>query len=178
MSPDPLTDLSIRDVTPADAEAIVAILNPIIEARIYTVLDAPFSVETEREYIARLPARGIWKVAVSEAERRIVGFQVMEPFGPYTRAFDHVGTLGTYVDLGLRRRGIASRLFAATFDAAVRQGYEKAFTFVRADNPAALDTYLRQGFEIVGTGRRHTKIDGRFVDEIIIEKQLTSPPAT
>jgi L-amino acid N-acyltransferase YncA len=177
MSPDPLTDLSIRDATPADAEAIVAILNPIIEARIYTVFDAPFSVETERDYITRFPARGIWKVAVRDADRRLVGFQLMEPFGPYTRAFDHVGTLGTYVDLELRRHGIASRLFAATFDAAVRKGYEKAFTFVRADNPAALATYLRQGFEIVGTARRHTKIDGRFVDEILIEKQLTSRPA-
>jgi RimJ/RimL family protein N-acetyltransferase len=106
-----------------------------------------------------------------------VGFQVMEPYGPYTRAFDHVGTLGTYVDLELRRHGIASRLFAATFDAAVRKGYEKVFTLVRADNRAALETYLRQGFEIVGTARRHTKIDGRFVDEVLIEKQLTSPPA-
>jgi len=170
-------DLSIRDVTPADAEAIVAILNPIIEARVYTVFDRPFSVDEERDYITRFPPRGIWKVAVRDGDRRLVGFQVMEPYGPYTRAFDHVGTLGTYVDLDLRRHGIASRLFAATFEAAVRKGYEKAFTLVRADNRAALETYLRHGFEIVGTGRRHTRIDGRFVDEIFIEKQLTSPPA-
>jgi L-amino acid N-acyltransferase YncA len=172
MSPDPITDLSIRDATPADAEAIVAILNPIIEARIYTVFDAPFSVETERDYITRFPARGIWKVAVSAADRRLVGFQVMEPFGPYTRAFDHVGTLGTYVDLELRRRGIAGRLFAATFDAAVRKGYEKAFTFVRADNPAALQTYLGQGFVVVGMAKRHVRIDGHYVDEVLIEKWL------
>jgi L-amino acid N-acyltransferase YncA len=172
-----ITDLSIRDVTPADADAIVAILNPIIAARVYTVFDAPFSVEAERDYIMRLPPRGIWKVAVRDTDQRLVGFQVMEPYGPYTRAFDHVGTLGTYVDLELRRHGIASRLFAATFDAAVRKGYEKVFTLVRADNRAALETYLRQGFEIVGTARRHTKIDGRFVDEVLIEKQLTSPPA-
>ena len=166
-------DLSIRDVTPADAEAIVEILNPIIEARVYTVFDRPFSVDEERDYIARLPRRGIWKVAVRDLDRRLVGFQVMEPYGPYTRAFDHVGTLGTYVDLDLRRHGIASRLFAATFEAAVRKGYEKAFTLVRADNRAALETYLRHGFEIVGTARRHTRIDGHFVDEIFIEKQLT-----
>jgi L-amino acid N-acyltransferase YncA len=172
MSPDPITDLSIRDATPADAEAIVAILNPIIEARIYTVFDAPFSVETERDYITRFPARGIWKVAVSAVDRRLVGFQVMEPFGPYTRAFDHVGTLGTYVDLERRRRGIAGRLFAATFDAAVRKGYEKAFTFVRADNPAALQTYLGQGFVVVGMAKRHVRIDGHYVDEVLIEKWL------
>jgi L-amino acid N-acyltransferase YncA len=165
-------DLSIRDATSADAEAIVAILTPIIEARIYTVFDAPFSVETERDYITRFPARGIWKVAVREADRRLVGFQVMEPFGPYTRAFDHVGTLGTYVDLDLRRRGIASRLFDATLAAALRKGYEKAFTFVRADNPAALQTYLGQGFVVVGMAKRHVRIDGHYVDEVLIEKWL------
>ena len=170
-------DLSIRDVTPADAEAIVAILNPIIEARVYTVFDRSFSVDEERDYITGFPPRGIWKVAVRDIDRRLVGFQVMEPYGPYTRAFDHVGTLGTYVELDLRRHGIASRLFAATFEAALRKGYQKAFTLVRADNRAALETYLRHGFEIVGRARRHTRIDGGFVDEIFIEKQLTSPPA-
>jgi RimJ/RimL family protein N-acetyltransferase len=50
-----------------------------------------------------------------------------------------------------------------------RKGYEKIFTFVRADNPAALATYRKQGFTIVGTARRHAKINGAYVDEIIIE---------
>ena len=30
-------DLRVRDVTPADAAAVVRILNPIVEARLYTV---------------------------------------------------------------------------------------------------------------------------------------------
>ena len=71
---------------------------------------------------------------------------------------------------GYRRQGIANRLFDATFAAALLKGYEKVFTFVRADNPAALQTYLRQGFQTVGTARRQARIDGRYVDEIIIEK--------
>lgn len=32
------------------------------------------------------------------------GVQVLEPFGTYAKAFDHVGTLGTYVDLAMRRQ--------------------------------------------------------------------------
>jgi ribosomal protein S18 acetylase RimI-like enzyme len=76
------------------------------------------------------------------------------------------------VDLGVRRLGIASRLFASTFDAAIAKGYEKVFTFVRADNPAALATYRHHGFEIVGTARKQAKIDGRYIDEIMIEKSL------
>jgi L-amino acid N-acyltransferase YncA len=166
-------ELSVRDVEPADAAGLVRVLNPIIEARRYTVLDTPVNVETEFDYIIDFPDRGIWKVAVREPDRSIVGFQVLEPYASYTRAFDHVGTLGTYVDLELRRQGIARRLFAATFDAAREKGYEKIFTFVRADNPAALQAYLVHGFVVVGNAKRQAKIDGQYIDEILIEKWLT-----
>jgi L-amino acid N-acyltransferase YncA len=165
-------EISVRDVEPSDAAALVRILNPIIKAQRYTVLDMPVNVETEFDYIIDFPDRGIWKVAVREPDRTIVGFQVLEPYASYTRAFDHVGTLGTYVDLELRRQGIARRLFAATFDAARYKGFEKIFTFVRADNPAALQTYLGQGFVVVGNAKRQAKIDGQYIDEILIEKWL------
>jgi L-amino acid N-acyltransferase YncA len=165
-------DLTVRDVEPDDAAGIVRVLNPIIESRRYTALDTPVSVDTERDYVIDFPERGIWKVAVREPDRIIVGFQVMEPYANYTHAFDHVGTLGTYVDLELRRQGIARRLFAATFAAARAKGYEKVFTFVRADNPAALQTYLGQGFVVVGNAKRHAKIDGQYIDEILIERWL------
>jgi L-amino acid N-acyltransferase YncA len=166
------TAITIRDATPDDAAAIVGILNPIIAARIYTIFDAELSVEAERDYISRFPARGIFHVALDAADGTIVGFQNMEPIATYTRAFDHVGSLGTYVALGRRRQGIASRLFEATFAAALEKGYEKAFTFVRADNPAAQETYLRHGFRIIGRAEKHARIDGRFVDELLIEKLL------
>lgn len=162
--------LRIRDVAPDDAQAICAVINPIIAARLYTVFDTPFTVDGEREYINQFPARGVWKVA--EDGDTVVGFQVLEPLATYTRAFDHVGGLGTYVDLSLRRNGIARALFAATFDAARAKGYEKLFTFVRADNPAALATYKAHGFDAIGTARRHAKLDGRYVDEWLIERQL------
>lgn len=163
--------LLVRDVTPADAEAVVAILNPIIEARLYTVFDQPFTADAERDYISRFPFRGVWKLAVRESGE-VVGFQVLEPFGSYTTAFDHVGSLGTYVALDQRRQGIARVLFSATFHAARQKGFEKIFTFVRADNPAALAAYTDQGFVVVGTARRHAKIDGRYVDEVLIERAL------
>jgi L-amino acid N-acyltransferase YncA len=164
--------IHIRDATPDDAQGIVGILNPIIAARIYTVFDAPFTVDAEREYIARFPARGVFHVAVDDADGRIVGLQNMEPIAPYTHAMDHVASCGTYVDLGRRRQGIASRLFEASLAAAKQKGFEKIFTFVRADNPAALQTYLGQGFAVIGTAHRHAKVDGAYIDERLIEKLL------
>src|SRR5436190_14044611 len=110
--------IDIRDVRVEDAEDIVAILNPIIAARCYTALDTPVTIEQERGFIRRFPARGIFLVALDTTLRRVVGFQDVSPFADFTHAFDHVGVIGTYVDLERRRQGIAARLFAATFDAA------------------------------------------------------------
>ncbi|URD48158.1 GNAT family N-acetyltransferase [Chroococcidiopsis sp. CCNUC1] len=58
------------------------------------------------------------------------------------------------------------------FEASRLKGYEKIFTFIRADNTAALTTYLNQGFQIVGTAKRHAKIDRIYLDEIIVERFL------
>ena len=167
-----MTNLLTREARPEDAAAIVGILNPIIEAGTFTVFDTPLTVDAERRYLSAFPVRGIFQLAQREDDGRIVGFQSMEPFASYTRAFDHVGVLGTYVAAESRRQGVATRLFEATLAAALEKGYEKIFTYVRADNDAALRTYERQGFSIVGTAHRHARIGGRYVDEIVIEKIL------
>ncbi|MFN0109594.1 MAG: N-acetyltransferase family protein [Blastocatellia bacterium] len=164
--------LLVRPAQPEDAAAIVAIFNPMIKTGKYTVFDTPFTVEGEREYIRNFPTRGIFHVAVRQEDQKIVGFQSMEPFATYTRAFDHVGVIGTYVDLAERGQGIAGHLFAATFEVARQKSYEKIFTFIRADNPAALATYQRQGFQIIGTARRQAKINGSYIDETMVEKFL------
>ena len=165
-------DVSIREARPEDAEAVVGILNPTIATGEYTVLDHPFSVEEEHRFILDFPPRGIFHVAQSRPDGRVVGLQTVEPFAAYTHAFDHVGVIATCVDLGCRRQGIGKQLFAATFDAARQKGYEKIFTYVRGDNLAALVAYVKCGFRIVGTAQRHAKCAGRYVDEIIIERFL------
>ena len=164
--------IEIRDARIEDAEDMVAILNPIIAARTYTALDTPFSVEQQRDFIRTFPEQGVFHVAVDTTSDRVVGLQDVSPFGDFTHAFDHVGIIGTYVDLNCHRQGIAGRLFAATFEAALKKGYEKFFTYVRADNAAGLKAYLGQGFQIVGTAKRQAKIDGRYIDEILIERFL------
>ena len=162
--------VEVRPAIGADAEAIVNILNPIIEAGVYTAFDTPFSIDAERRYLESLPARGMVHVAV--AASGIVGFQGMEPFATYTHAYDHVGVMGTYVDLSCRRQGIGSALFEATFEAARQKQYEKLFTYILAHNAAALRAYTRHGFSVVGTARRHAKIKSAYVDAIVVERLL------
>src|SRR5215510_10470525 len=155
---DETKDLLIREAQPEDAEGILRVFNPIIESGLYTAFDRPLELEEEREYIRGLSPRSIFHVAIRRADQQIVGFQSMEPFATYTRAFDHVGVIGTYVDLACHRLGIATSLFEATFESARRKGYEKLFTYVRADNPAALATYRKHGFQIVGEAGKQARI--------------------
>lgn len=164
--------LEIRQARPEDAAGIVAVFNPIIESGRYTTFDTPFTAEAERQYILDLTERDILHVAVRQPAGIVVGFQGLSPFPSYSRAFAHVGVMGTFIALNQRRQGIGGRLFAATFQLARQKGYEKIFTYVRADNTGGLVAYLKQGFRIVGTAQNQAKIDGRYVDEIIIEKLL------
>lgn len=164
--------LTIRDVQQADAQGIMNILNPIIEGGLYTILDSTFTLEEEVQFIQDFPGRGVFNVAVNSAESTIVGFQNVEPFATYTHAFDHVGIIGTYVDGSYRRQGIASSLFNATFERAKSKGYEKLFAYVREDNKNALATYLKHGFEVIGIAKKHAKINGEYIDEVLIEKWL------
>lgn len=164
--------LLVREAQPNDAAAIVGILNPIIEASVYTAFDTPLTVDAEREYILNFPHRGVFHVAVRFPEQTIVGFQSMEPFASFTHAFDHVGIIGTYVDLLYRRQGVGKSLFEATFKTARSKGYKKILTYVRADNASALASYLQHGFRIIGTAQRQAKIKETYIDEIIIERFL------
>jgi L-amino acid N-acyltransferase YncA len=165
-------DLVVRDARPDDAAAILRVFNPIIRSGRYTVFDQELTEELERRYIADLPPRGIFHVALRVSDQVIVGFQSMEPFAAYTRAFDHVGVLGTYVDLECRRQGVARSLFKATFKAARRKNFEKIFTYIRQDNPDALVAYRSQGFRVVGIAERQAKLSGTYIDEVIVERFL------
>jgi L-amino acid N-acyltransferase YncA len=164
--------LLVREVRPDDAEAILGILNPIIESGAYSALDTPFTVEAEREFIRSFPQRGLFHLAEQSREQRVVGFQTLEPFATYTRAFDHVGVIATFVEMACRGRGVGRSLAEATFAQARPKGYEKLFTFVRADNRDALRFYRGLGFRVVGTAARQAKIDGKYVDEVIVERFL------
>ncbi|GAB4332058.1 MAG: GNAT family N-acetyltransferase [Candidatus Abyssubacteria bacterium] len=164
-------ELRIRRALPDDAEAIVRILNPIIEAGRYTVLDRTFTVEEEREFIANFPKRGVFHVA-EEENGKVIGFQSIEPFAPSLRAFDHVAGIATFVDLSFRQQGVGACLSGITFEAGKQEGFEKIFTYVRADNPASLAFHLKIGFRIIGTSQRQAKVGGRYIDEVVIEKLL------
>lgn len=161
-------NLTVRPATVEDASAIIRIFNPIIEDGRYTVFSDPFTEEQEADFIKNLHPRGIFSLAEGDSE--VVGFQVLEPFSPFSRYFDHTAIIGTYVDELHQGKGVSKVLFEHSMKKAREKGFEKVIAYVRGDNPRALAAYLRQGFKIIGTAHKQAKIRGEYVDEVFIEK--------
>ena len=162
----------IRRASGDDAGAVAAILNRVIEGGRHSLLDTPFSDAEERAYIEALGDRAFIHAAETVAGG-IVGFQTIEPWNTFvTREFDHVATMGTYVDEPFRRSGVGAALAAASFAAARASGYEKIFTDLRADNVGSLCYHLSLGFRVVGAARRHARLPGRDIDVVFIEAFL------
>lgn len=164
--------LVVRQVSRNDAQGITEVLNPIIIEGLYTVLDTTFTIDEEKEFIAQLPERGVFTVAVNEDGSKVIGFQNVEPFASYTKAFDHVGIIGTFVGSNSRGQGVSKKLFQSTFEVAKAKGYEKLFAYVRGDNERALAAYVKQGFEVVGIAKKHAKVGDVYIDETLVEKLL------
>ena len=163
-------EYSIRSVRVEDARSIIELLNPIIAAGKYTIMDEEISVEEQTDFIRGFPERGVFHVAASAARQEILGLQSVEPLPASTNALKHVGEISTYVSLAARRNGIGRSLSQATFRAAKERGFLKIIALIRADNPPAVAFYGSQGFKVIGTAQKHAFVRGQYIDEVLMER--------
>jgi L-amino acid N-acyltransferase YncA len=164
--------ITIRRVTENDAPAIVELLNPIIQAGTYSVMDETFTVEDQIDFIRSFPEGGVYHLAIDNGGGGVLGIQDVVPVSPGSQVFGHVGEISTFVALVAQGQGIGRLLSQATFQAARALGFRKLMATIRADNPGALAFYRRQGFEKIGVAREHAYLGGRYVDEVLMEKFL------
>ncbi|NNE10221.1 MAG: GNAT family N-acetyltransferase [Gemmatimonadetes bacterium] len=162
---------------------MIAILNPIIEAGVHTIMQQTYTEEEQIAYIRDFPARGVFYVALANdgrgrahpagndpAPARILGMQSVEPIPSTSPAtFAHVGDISTFVAPVAHRTGVGRALSHATIKAAWDAGFHKIMAGVRADNPGAVAFYRSVGFRLIGTARRHARVRDRWIDEVMLE---------
>jgi L-amino acid N-acyltransferase YncA len=163
-------EFSIRTVREKDAKSIVELLNPIIQAGTYTIMDEQVSVDDQMDFIRGFPERGVFNVAVCNDSHKVLGLQDVQPISTGVNAFRHVGEISTFVSLASHRKGIGRTLSQATFQAAKELGFIKICATVRADNPPAVAFYQSQGFRVIGTAQKHALVGGKYIDEVFMEK--------
>ncbi len=164
-----MADISIRFARPDDAEAVCTIYNQGIEDRIATLETDLRSPTERRRWLAMRDPRH--PVIVGEREGQVVAWGSLNPFSPRP-AYDAVADFSLYVRRDWRGRGVGRKLLERLMALARELGYHKMVLAAFPFNAAGLALYQRLGFTTVGTYREQGRLDGRWVDVLIMEKLL------
>jgi L-amino acid N-acyltransferase YncA len=159
----------IREARESDAHAIVSLLTPIIAAGNLTVMES-ISYEEQLHFMREFPARGVFLVAEHTGRGGIDGLQSIEPMPSPNQ--QHVAEISTFVSMDAQRRHVGQTLMNETLRRAKENGFRKLMASVRADNEAAQRFYLSQGFSPIGLAREHVFVQGRYIDEYLLERKI------
>ena len=166
--------LRIRSAAAGDADAICRIYNQGIRDRVATLETEERTPEERAQWLgARGPRH---PVLVAEADGGVVGWASLNVFNA-RRAYDHVADLSLYVEREWRGRGVGRRLLDALVTRAIELGYHKLVLAAFPWNAAGMRAYGRAGFREVGIYREQGRLDGRWVDTVVMEKILEGPSA-
>jgi L-amino acid N-acyltransferase YncA len=164
--------LRVRAATVADAAAICRIYNQGIQDRVATLETEERSPEERAQWLAARGPRH--SVLVAEEDGAVVGWASLNVFNA-RRAYDHVADLSLYVERDWRGRGVGRRLLEALITRARELGYHKLVLAAFPWNAAGMRAYSRAGFREVGIYREQGRLDGRWVDTVVMEKILDGP---
>jgi L-amino acid N-acyltransferase YncA len=171
---------TIRPATAADAAAICAIYNQGIEDRVATLETELRTPEERRQWMAARGPRH--PVIVAEAAdagaapapapaSMVVGWASLNSFNPRP-AYDWVADLSVYVERGWRGKGVGGQLLARVIEMAPALGFHKIVLAAFPGNAGGMALYERMGFTRVGIYHEQGRLDGRWVDVVIMERLL------
>ena len=160
----------VRKATSDDAIKIIQVMNSVIEEGKHPSFATPLSGEQESRFIASLGERSALYVA--EIGGEIAGVQSIEVLADFAASVRHVATMGTWLHMNFRGRGIGRLLAEESFAFARSHDYGKVVIQVLADNEPALRFYRSLGFRDIGIARQHVLLAGNYHDEFYLEKLL------
>ena len=159
--------ISVRSARPDDARDIARIHNQGIEERSATFETKPRRVE---QVVTRLAQRG-QPVVVAERDGSVIGWaSVSRENHRCTQA--GVGEYTIYVDRNARGSGVGIPLLEGVVAQAEAAGYWKLVGRIFSTNEPSLALARRCGFYEVGLHRRHGRIDGEWMDVLVVERLL------
>ena len=161
--------MTVRPATDADAPAICAIYNQGIEDRLATLETDLRTPDERRRWLAARGPRH--PVIVAEADGRVVAWGSLNPYNPRD-AYRHVADFSIYVERGYRGRGVGRVVLARLVELAREHGYHKMVLSAFPLNAAGMALYEHMGFRTVGIYKEQGRLDGRWVDTIVMEKLL------
>jgi len=157
--------MNVRPAEPRDALAVAAIYAQGIEERQATFeTEAPGAEECEEW--TRRPL-----MLVAEEDGAVVGWARVVAYSDRC-VYEGVGEYTIYLDRAARGRGVGGALLGALVEAADAAGYYKLVGKLMAGNAASIALAKRCGFREVGVHLRHGRLDGAWLDVLVVERLI------
>jgi phosphinothricin acetyltransferase len=161
--------LGIRLAGVRDAAAVAEIYNQGIAERAATFETEARSADEMARRIAEDRQR--FPVLVAEDGEAILGWAAIGPYRPRA-CYAGVGEFSVYVSRRARGRGVGRALVVELIREATTRGYWKLLSRIFPFNTASRALCRSLGFREVGTYEKHGRLDGRWLDVVIVERVI------
>jgi L-amino acid N-acyltransferase YncA len=165
--------LRVRDATPADAEALLAIYRPFVADTAVSFELEPPSVEEFAERVRNAQSQWAWLVA--EDAGRVAGYAYAGSFRN-RKAYQWSVEVSAYVDPLFHGRGVGRRLYEGLIAFLVGRGYCTAYAGITLPNEASVRFHEALGFTPVGVFRRAGRKFGAWHDVGWWQRELRDAP--
>lgn len=158
--------MDARLATPEDATRIALIFNEGIKERVAT-----FETRLRSEVDVLTWFDGRHPVVVVEQEKEVVAFAATSLYRPRD-CYSGIAECSVYVAQQARGKGAGRCAVEALIVEAEQAGFWKLLSRVFPENAASRALLRKTGFREVGTYEKHSKLDGRWRDVIIVERLI------
>jgi len=163
--------VQIRNATFDDAAAIAEIYNQGIEDRVATYETEPRSAEDQQGLLRAIADR--YPAVVAQLDGEIIGWAGAAPYRA-RECYRGIGEFSMYVRRDWRGRGVGDLLLAALISESERLGLWKLLSRIFPFNEASRALCRKHGFREVGVYEKHARLDGRWLDVVIVERLITA----
>lgn len=160
--------ITIRPAADDDAAAIAEIYNQGIVERGATFETEPRSEDDIR---ARIRDGGRFPLLVAERSGAVIGWAGLTSYRPRA-CYAGIGEFSIYLDRAARGRGVGRELLDALIETARERGYWKLVSRIFPFNTSSRRLCRACGFREVGVYQKHGRLDGAWVDVVIVERLI------
>ncbi len=165
-----MTQVQIRPAEASDAEALMAIYNPVVETSTATFDLVPRTLEQQLDWLADRSGARIVLVAEDD-DGAVAGYAAISPYRERA-AYATTVEDSVYVHPEHQGRGVGRLLLEAMVETARAHGFHAMMARIVADHEASIALHSVCGFEVVGHEREVGRKFGRWLDVTLMERLL------
>jgi L-amino acid N-acyltransferase YncA len=164
-------DFTVRPAVPADLEAVAAICAHYVRTTVTTFEEVPPTVADWQRRLDDLAGRNL-PFLVAEADGTVCGYAYASPWRPKP-AYRHTVEDTVYISPGRTGRGLGRALLGALLTGCEQAGARQVIAVIAdTGSDASVALHRRLGFEQAGRLRRVGHKHGRWIDTVLMQRDL------